>query len=338
MSSAIRTKPAGALIVFAMGALLAPAVRAQAAPNAVPDWRFADPAATMIGGFDVQAVLQSPLVKSVLERVAAQSGGSIPAMEPALKTLGGISQIYFSLSARRETADAIVLVKGSLSDVSAKAFLEGAKRRGTTVPSEASKMDLRRVDADTVLYGDTALLDAAVRRLRLPASAKPSPLVARAKSLSEGNDFWIGGSLPNIPAAAMLSASIRGLAVGLSLQRDFRFQVSLDMTTPDMAAALAAEAKNSIEEVQQQNNFDAQREIEVVGSTLRIKMTVGGDKFLALVEDKLGQVAPMFGSRSPSVANGTPPRQPQPIQPPKPQAIKIYGLDDGPKEIPLAHP
>jgi multidrug efflux pump subunit AcrA (membrane-fusion protein) len=198
------------------------------------------------------------------------------------------------------------------------------------------------VDANTILYGDVALLDAAMRRLTLPASATPSPLIARAKTLSAGNDFWIGGSLPNIPAVALFGAGIRSLAAGLSLQQDFRFQVSLDMATAELAQALAAEARQSIEEARQQNKIEAKQEIEVTGTTLHMKISMDMDRLSKLVADRLTDVAPMAGPVSGPGPSSTSPNRTQPqlqeAQPQQPKSIKIYGLDDGPKEIPLSRP
>jgi hypothetical protein len=327
-----------------MAASFAPAARAQAGP----DWRFADPNASMIGGIDVQSVLQSSLVKTALAQVTAKFGGAVPGMAQTLGTLGGVSQVYFSLSGHHDSADVLVLMKGNLSDELAKAFIQGANMRGATrgktgTPGgEFPKIDMRRIDANTILYGDVALLDAAMRRLSLPASTTPNPLMARAKALSAGNDFWIGGSLPNIPAVALVGASLRSLAVGLSLQQDFRFQVSLDMATAELAQTLAAEARKSIEEAQQQNKIDAKKEIEVTGTTLRMKISMDMDKLSKLVADKLADVAPMAGPVSgPGPSSTSPNRtqpEPQEARPQQPKSIKIYGLDDGPKEIPLSRP
>jgi len=370
MSSAIRTKPAAALIglsmgVIAMGALSASTARAQAAPAAepaaaldtAPDWRFADPAADLIGGIDVQAVLQSPFVKFALDQGAAKAGGTVPGLEPTLKLMRGVSQIYFSTSGRDQDTGLLVMMRGSLNDAAATALLQGARIAGgkPSKPGETRKLgppdiEMRRVDAATVLFGDAARLDAAVERLRGPASATPSPLAARAKELSAGNDVWIGGTFPNIPAVAMLSASIRGMAFGLSLREGFRLQASVDMTTPELAQAVEAIAKKSVADAQRQNNINVQPEIEVAGSTVRVKVAMTQDQFLKMVQEQIAASGPTAGSlfgpafgasSGASSGNGAPQPtsvQAQPVQPQKPPTVKIYGLDDGPKEVPLSKP
>lgn len=347
MPTGFRLKWTAALTIAVIPAILAPGARAQTAP----DWRFADPGAAMIGGFDVQSVLQSPLVKSALDQVTAKFGGAVPGMEQTLGTLGGVSQVYFSVSGRHEDADVLVLMKGNLSDAMAKAFIQGANmggaasgngKAGDAKPAGTLKMDMRRVDVNTILYGDIALLDAALRRLSLPASATPNPLVARAKTLSDGNDFWIGGSLPDIPAIALLGGGIRSLAVGLSLQQDFRFQLSLDMATAETAQALAAQARKSMEDARRQNKIDARQEIEVAGTTLRVKVSMDGDKVLKLLADKMAEGLPTPGALVSAHPSSTPPNRTQParqeVQPQQPKTVRIYGLDDGPKEIPLSKP
>jgi hypothetical protein len=261
--------------------------------------------------------------------------------------------VYFSMSGRDQDAGVLLMMRGSLNDAAAMALLQGARIAGgkPPKPGETPKLgppdiDMRRVDATTVLFGEAARLDAAVGRLRGPAPATPSPLAARAKELSAGDDVWIGGSFPNISSVAMLSASIRGFAFGLSLRQDFRLQASVDMTTPELAQAVEGIAKKSIADAQRQNHIDAQPEIEIAGSTVRVRVAMTQDQFLKMVQEQVsagGPTAgslfgPSFGASSGNAAPQPTPVQAQPVAPRKPQTITIYGLDDGPREIPVTKP
>src|SRR5579862_4818311 len=221
-------------IIWTLALLLAPAARSQAQPQSAVDWRFADPGAQLIGGLDIQSLLNSPLVKAALDQAAEKMGSNAPAMQLTLGTLSGVSQVYFSITARQDDAEAVMMIKGTLDDAAVRAFIQGAaagsaQTKGPTKTPPPPKADLLRVDATTILLGSPSLLTAAKRRMERPASAQLGSVQARAAKLAAGNDFWIGGTLPDIPALALIAIGIKGLAFGLSLQRDLHLQVSLDM-------------------------------------------------------------------------------------------------------------
>jgi hypothetical protein len=302
------------------------------------DWRFADPGAHLIGGLEVHGLLNSPLVKGALDQVAEKMGTAGPVIQMTLGTLGGISQVYFSITGRQDDAEALLMVKGTLDDAVARAFLQGAVggSNGTQPKPQQPKMDMARVDASTILIGSPALLGAAVRRMQLPASAVPNPLVARAKTLSNGYDFWIGGTLPDIPAVALIGGGIKGLALGLSLQNDLRLQVSVDMPTAETAQQMAAQVRKSMDEAgRNQTGLDMKVETKVEGTTLRVMASMDGVQVLQVLRERMKDGVP-----TPGAMFGGGPTKPvttraQPPAPQGPRSVKIFGLDDGPKEIPL---
>jgi hypothetical protein len=315
--------------------LLAPLTLAGAQPA---DWRFADPGAQLIGGLEVHALLNSPLVKGALDQAAAKMGNAAPMMQMTLGTLGGVSQVFFSITGRQEDAEGLMMVKGTLDDAVARAFLQGAVAgsNGTQPKPQQPKMDMARVDASTILIGSPALLSAAVRRMQLPASAVPNQLLARAKTLAEGNDFWFGGTLPDVPAVALIGGGIKGLALGLSMQNDFRLQISLDMPTAELAQQMAAQVRKSMDETRQSKTGpDMKVETKVEGTTLRIMASMDGAQVLQVLTERLKDGVP-----APGALFGGGPTKPvttraQPAAPQGPRSVKIYGLDDGPKEIPF---
>jgi hypothetical protein len=319
--------------------LLAPLAAGQTQQPA-PDWRFADPGAQLIGGLDVHGLLDSPLVKSALDQAAAKMGDAATLMRMTLGTLSGVSQVYFSITGRKEDADGLMMVKGTLTDAAVRAFMQGGgiAGMGDAGPKPAQpKVDMARVDATTVLVGSPALLGAAVRRLQRPAPAA-SPLLARAKTLAAGNDFWIGGTLPDIPVVALIGGGIKGLALGLSLQHDLRLQVSLDMATAELAKQMAAQVRKSVDEASRnQPGLDTKLEAKVVGTTLNITSTVDGDQILKTLAEKLqdGVSGPgaLFGGGPTKTATTAAPSEP--AAPPQPRTVKIFGLDDGTREVPF---
>ena len=305
------------------------------------DWRFADPGAQLIGGVEVHALLNSPLVKAALDQVAAKMGNAAPMMQMTLGTLSGVSQVYFSVTTRHANAgqqqepETIMMIRGTLDDAVARAFLQGAGAAARSQPPQPN-MEMSRVDANTILVASPALLSAAVRRIQRPSPAQPAPLLARARTLSEGNDFWIGGSLPDIPAVALIAGGIKGLALGLSLQNDLRLQLAVDMPTAETAQQMAAQVRKSMDETRQNKNSpDMKVETKVEGTTLRIAASMDGAQVLQVLTERLKDGLPAPGALlggGPTKSVSTPS---QPPAPQRPRSVKIYGLDDGPKEVPF---
>ena len=165
------------------------------------DWRFADPGAHLIGGLEVHGLLNSPLVKGALDQVAEKMGTAGPVIQMTLGTLGGISQVYFSITGRQDDAEALLMVKGTLDDAVARAFLQGAVggSNGTQPKPQQPKMDMARVDATTILMGSPSQLTAALRRIQRPASAVPNPLVAAPRPWPLGMTSGSAARCPTFP-------------------------------------------------------------------------------------------------------------------------------------------
>lgn len=321
-----------AVLALAPAVLLSPLMTAQSA-----DWRFADPGAQLIGGVDVHAVLDSPLVKGALDQVAAKLGDAAPMMQMRLSTVRGISQVYFSVTSRKDDADGLIMIKGTVDDAMLRGFLQGQAARKAS--STQTIMDVARIDANTVLLGSQPLLLPAVERMGRPAATTANPLLARAKTLSAGNDFWIGGALPEVPGLAVIAGGIKGISLGVSLQQQIRFQLSLSMATAEMAKQMAAQMEKSANEtLRSQAGLDTKVETKVVGSTINIGSSVDTDQLLKALAEKLKDGIPtpagVLAANGPqTAARSNAPAQPAAPQPPK--TIKILGLDEGPREVPF---
>jgi hypothetical protein len=314
--------------------LLAPLAFSQTA-----DWRFADPSAQLIGGVDVQGLVASPLFKGAMDQVTAKMGDAAPVAQMTLGALGGISQVYFSITARKDNADSLMMIKGTLDDTTAKAFLQGATQGAAAAQTAKTgpkppQMDLARIDESTILIGTPSLLPAAVRRLQRPAPAQLNPLVARTASLA-GNDLWIVGTLPDIPeiaSAAAMIGGVRGLAFGLSARQDLRLLIALDLASAAVAEQMATQVRTSADDVRKtQKGPDVKIDTQVDGATLRVTLAMDGGEILKALNERLKDGLPtpgaLFGG------NPAPAAPKKPAAPQGPKTIRIYGLDDGPKEI-----
>lgn len=291
------------------------------------DWRFAHPGATLVGGFRVKAVLDSPLVNTLITQATAKdpSGGAMVGLMRS--AIGGVTEIRFSIldMGKGQNPDVLALVTGAVDDAMAGAMTQG-------------KTTIHRIDANTLLLGEGQSLEDAVARLSKPATGLQARALDRSKALSN-HDFWLAGTLPGIPNMAMpMLDSLRGLALGISLQSDLSVEVALDMNSAKMAEDLVSSARRS---QVQQPGLGAALQSDVEGSTARFRFAMPGDQVIQAVQQGMangGAPSPLAGILGSSFGSNALPTfkssAPRPDAPADPNgAIKIYGLDDGTREI-----
>jgi hypothetical protein len=291
--------------------------QAPAAVQSNPDWRFAHPGATLVGGFRVQATLNSPLVNTLIEQATAKdpsSGAMVGMMRAAL---GGITEVRFSIRdmGKGQNPDVLALVTGVLDDAAAGALTQG-------------RTGVRRIDASTLLMGEGQSLEDAVARLSKPATGLQARALLNSKDLAN-NDLWIAGTLPALPMTIPVLDSLRGIALGISAQSDLRVEIALETASPKVAEDLVSSARRS---QAQQPGLGAALQSEVDGSTARFRFAMEGDQVIQAVQQGMANGI----AQSPLAAFlGQPAVTPGPAAPPKPKrdTIRIYGLDDGPREI-----
>jgi hypothetical protein len=310
-------------IALILCSLAVPAVFAQAPAQ---DWRFAHPGATLVGGFRVKAMLDSPLVNTLITQATAKdpSAGAIVGMMRA--ALGGVTEVRFSVrdAGKGKDPEVLALVTGVLDDVTARGLAQG-------------KTSLRRIDANTVLVGEGQSLEDAVIRLSKPATGLQDRALGRSKGVAN-NDLWIAGTLPALPMTIPVLDSLRSLALGISAQSDLRVEIALEMTSAKMAEDLVSSARRS---QVQQPALGAALESEVDGSTARFRMVMPGDQVIQAAQQAMehgitssGAQSPLAAFLSPSLLSGAPVAS-EPAGPAKPKrdTIVIYGLDEGTREI-----
>jgi hypothetical protein len=287
------------------------------------DWRFAHPGATLVGGFRVKAVLDSSLVNTLIAQATAKdpsSGAMVGMMRAAL---GGVSEVRFSVRdmGKGKNPDVLALVTGMVDDSMASAMTQG-------------KTTVRRIDANTLLVGEGQSLEDAVARLGKPATGLQARALERSKALAN-HDMWIAGTLPELPTMSIpMLDSLRGLALGISIQNDLRVEVALDMNSAKTAEDLVSAARRS---QVKQPGLGAALQSEVDGSTARFQFAMPGDQVIQAVKQGLEQggaqspLAGLLGTSLPSFKSATP----APAAAPEPMrgTIRIYGLDEGTREI-----
>ena len=312
--------------------LAAPAAFSQTAVSQPQDWRFAHPGATLVGSFRVKAMLDSPLVNTLIAQASAKdpSAGAIAGMVRGV--LGGVDEIRFSVRdmGKGKNPDVVALITGALDENAARAMSQG-------------KTALRRIDANTLLMGEGPSVEEAAARMRKPATGLQARALDRGRALAN-YDLWVAGSLPEMPMTIPVLDSMRTIALGISAQGDLRIEVAIETASPKMAEELVSEARKS---QMKQPALGAALQSEADGSTARFRFVMQGDQVVQAVQQAMANgtaqspFSGLLGQGGPRTSAG--PQTPvvaEPPAPPKPQrdTIVIYGLEGGPREIKTGKP
>jgi hypothetical protein len=217
------------------------------------DWRFADPLADALVGFNVSGLWASPLARSLIAQLGAIQGLTKADSEKIFEGLSGVYRVALSL----RNDQIVIMITGHLADSSFPTLAAGWR----AVP----------VAGKGVLVGHAEAVDQAVQRMAMEG---PSAEVTRLAEGWQGDrEFWAVGSArlagPQAVNAGMnrfsLAVSIRDR---LTSNAAFEFNEVLDENTRRMWPATLAGAT-------------------VEGRVVRVKMPMEADE----VRQKLGELA-----------------------------------------------
>lgn len=307
-----------AVLLLAAVCLTVPRAQAQEAAS-VPDWRFAHPNPTLVGGVRLKSLLESPVVNSMIEESSGKDPNAAMVAAMVKGALGGVTEIRFSLldtskakggEPGKTEMDALVLVSGKLDEA-----LVGALSQG--------KASFRRIDANTVLLGTGPSLEEAAARMTEPPGLLRHPALIRGSSLKE-TDVWFAGALPETPMTGELNDNLRGLALGMSVSNDVALELAMEAATAAMAQELVAKAREA-EATQPQLGIALNAVVE--DTTARFRVVVPAEKVAEAIRQ--GVAAQAAGALS----NSDPPVPPPPANR---GSIVIQGLEGGTKEIPAS--
>ena len=150
-----------------------------------------------------------------------------------------------------------------------------------------------------------------------PATGLQARALDRSKALAD-HDLWIAGTIPEIPNMTIpMLDTLRGLALGISLQSDLSLELALDMDSAKTAEDLVSAARRS---QKQQPGLGAALQSEVDGSTARFRIMLPGDQVIQAVKQGMeqggGAQSPLAGlSGSNRCRRSNPPRLSLPRKP-----------------------
>ena len=260
----------------------------------------------------------------------------------------------------------LLAVSGTFPDEHLRPLLKGPhpSYKGINVyrGTGPNSMAVAVLDEHLVLLGDEKSIYRAIDRKTMGIKVQ-GPIFTRAKELAAGNDVWvvvrdIAGDIKDAagPGAAFAS-EVEGLDFGLAARDAFNLNVAL-ATKTDAGAQMFAQLISSqlqlalTAKMDDREAAEALKKIAVTanGKSMQIQIAMSKEELLEEMRKmqeqranngvRLARRPRMLGGPAPitSAAASSPAAavvSAEPPAPPKPRVIKIYGLDDGPKEIRL---
>ena len=239
-----------------------------------------------------------------------------------------------------------------------------AKQRAQRAqPSDGSVKDMAWVvvDANTFLFGDARSIFAALDRAQFPRSEPPAgALSARAAEMEANYDFWVISAASEITnndqVAGLLQggaewmSDLQGIETGINLHSglvaDFLVRFGSEASAKRVLAELtrimnmAAKDKNAGQMQTVAKHLKFNQEGTALKASLKLsqqELEKSAQAFEAgrKASARLAGTTASIASRTPVPMTARP--QAAPVEPQKPAVIRIEGLDDGPREIPMGN-
>jgi hypothetical protein len=312
---------------------------------ATPTWELGHADAKVLIGADFRSLRASQVGQSYSSQMQQlQQAGPMMFPIPGLALLSDIDKVFVS-SPGNKTADAkgnppfLLVLEGTFPEDHLRLLRNGPVHLYRAIkvygPSKTGDTSMAFPDAHTVLIGDEKSLRDAIDRHGRGAQA-PSPMLERAATLASNNDIWliardsISNLQPRGVAVSAIAADIEGMEASVSLRDGFALQVSLNTKTEEAARQLAQLLTTQMQttmatKLDSQQAAELMRNFRISAEGTRMGMNV------SLTKDELEQQMRTM-QNSPRAFAPAPAPEPKPNTP---RTVKIYGLDDGVREIPL---
>jgi hypothetical protein len=184
------------------------------------DWRFADPAADMLAGFNYSGLSASPLARMAIAQLGAKQGLAEADVQKIFDALSGVEKVALSVRDNR----VVVMVTGRVTDPTLSLMEPGLK----IVP----------VSGNAMLSGHADAVDQAIQRL----AAKGQP----AGEKQANGDFWAAGSAVLLGPDAV-SAGVKRFSLTVSMRNRFTSDMAFEFDGSPNADALRGWGHATIE-------------------------------------------------------------------------------------------
>ncbi len=361
-----------AAVCLIVGVLSTGAWTAETSVSMPSLWRYAHPEARALVGIEWSRFLKSPMGRQLRQKMSESASRD----SKALEIFDKIQQVFISSPGKltrnaAEQPPMVVAVQGEfdpdmirklvadkttgVSTYRSVEILEGNKKGNRS-------MALALIDPQTLLVGDLDSVEAAIdHQFEADPGQATDPLFLRAAKLAAHNDLWLvtdaspSDFSSNTAKRPEFLNDINGIEAGVSFQDGLGLQLNLGTTSDESAAKLAAGLQlitgmmlSSRNNKPGMPNLMEKLKVSVDGSAVNLAMRLdqkeleqslgefGKSMLPGFVQASAGdlQIRPKVGSDGDW--DWGPPRQRAAAEPPRKQVIRIYGLEEGTREIPYS--
>jgi hypothetical protein len=260
------------------------------------DWRFADPSADALVGFNFSGLSASPLSRTLIAQLGASQGLTEVDMQKIFDGLSGVDQVALSIRDDR----IVVMIIGRVTD--------------SPLPAPEAGRKAVLVSGNAMLVGHPDAVDQAAHRIAINGPLAESTRLAVERQAT--SDFWALGS-PGLVGPQAVNARVKRFSLTVSIRNRFSSDMSFEFDRAPAADTLRL----------WQTTLGA---ATLEGSVVHVRMSMEADE----VQQKFGQIAASpVGQRLAALVKAAqylPMRDTSVSKHSKPV---IYGLDDGPREV-----
>jgi hypothetical protein len=297
---------------------------AESHPSSHPSWwRYASPEATALVGVQWEHLRTSPFADAVSGELSGDDGLGFPDLDCVKEA----RQIVISSPALLAMA-AGDFPSATLREQATQKGLKRALYRDVEIWVTPGKttLSIARMNDQLILLGLLKNLEEAIDRSLLEeANRGSSPLLPRAAHYAQ-DDLWVVATgLPDALADRFIpiDAAAEEFEGGVSVQGGLKLKAAFTTSSEETADQLVEKLKGMLVSMPVATQGI---EIRIDQNTVTLSMAVTQQ-----------QLAAGFKAAAPVVAKTAPKTEPKPEsvvpKPAKPQVIRIYGLDEGPREI-----
>jgi hypothetical protein len=277
-------------------------------------WNLAHPDAKVLMGLDLHSFRQSALSQPVEGQIQKGSFGmfQLPRM-PAAELVKEVDQVLISSpGGKKENPPFLMILTGHFTPEHLR---------------EVSKGDTSRfavLDEQTVAVGDAVSVKGAIDRQRHGAKGN-NQLLARAAAIAPTHDLWVvatappEGFQPTGVNAKELASYVKGIDLGISFRDGLDFEMSFASKNADAAQEIARYVSEQLQAAMTGKELAGKVQVTSEGSRASVKFALNKDE----LEQAVRKAQAARAATKPGVDDG------------KPKSIRIVGLDEGVREIPL---
>jgi hypothetical protein len=279
-------------------------------------WSLVPPDAKALAGIRWETVRQSVFAEVVAAELGSGGAFRLPALPALLEARSILIASPGPLAVLSGTFD-----PPKIGLQAARAGLKQSKYRGLDLWLGANgDLGVAVLNELTLLAGEPKILRAAIDRNLAPARTL-SPLLAKASYLENTSDLWVLATPFPDPIAAVfvpLEVEATSLAGGVSLTNGIELDCGLEVRSEKAARAVAESVRAMLPDLPA---LARSMDIRVEGTLVRLSLAVSNQQLAAGLRGARTVAAQQTRVEAP--------------RPPEKQVIRILGLDDGPREIPV---